>query len=253
MYYNFCVWVSAYTYSELKKPKPNQNIVMADKKQVIIPTGSMIFVIGPPCSGKGTFCSRLSEMIKLLHVQTGDILRKSTDPDIIDIMSKGGLIEDDRIVSETVNHIRMHYRPGEHRLLIVDGLPRTSKQVDMIPQIAKGAHIHRSQVFALQLTVGDRLAEKRFLASLENDENRKYRPDNDLGVFKKRLQGYRWNQPQVLEALHQTRIPVVKRETNNSTLAAEQFHTKHILKSSYHQGGGHKSHGQCVHHQRTEF
>lgn len=98
-----------------------------------------IVVLGPQGSGKGTQAELLSEKYNLLHVETGEILRKLTETtsplagEVRDIMNEGKLVSDEileKVLRETLN------KPNGSGF-VFDGTPRNVVQYGLIEKILK--------------------------------------------------------------------------------------------------------------------
>lgn len=83
-----------------------------------------IIIIGGPGSGKGTQSKKLSKKYNLKHISTGDILRKSNNKHIKEIISKGELIDDNTITNIVNEYLDNNF--------ILDGFPRTINQANML-------------------------------------------------------------------------------------------------------------------------
>jgi len=90
-----------------------------------------IIMLGPQGSGKGTYASRLSPILGIPHISTGDIFRDNIKEKtelgkkIEDYMHAGKLVPDEitmQIVKERLN------KPDCENGFILDGFPRTLKQ-----------------------------------------------------------------------------------------------------------------------------
>jgi adenylate kinase len=89
-----------------------------------------IVILGAPGAGKGTQCKRIVEKYGLIHLSSGDILRKerSEGTDLgkkaQGYMDSGGLVPDDLIVQMMAGAIRAVSDRG----FVLDGFPRTVNQ-----------------------------------------------------------------------------------------------------------------------------
>jgi len=92
---------------------------------------NIIFIIGPPASGKGTLCGHLiKEFDNLVHVSVGDLLRASRqlDPKLNDMMAKGQLLPVSVVGGLIVSHINANY--DESKTVLIDGFPRSKDNYD---------------------------------------------------------------------------------------------------------------------------
>ena len=114
---------------------------------------SVIVLLGPPGSGKGTQAKRLSAELGLPHISTGDILRDAVSSGtelgrkVKAIMDAGELVSDaivDGIVRERVAW------PDVSRGYILDGYPRTVGQAEFLQELVTGM-----KFLTLNIDVGD--------------------------------------------------------------------------------------------------
>lgn len=96
-----------------------------------------IIIFGPPGTGKGTMSTRLAKDFGLMHISTGDIIRKNQEEKtkigiLADkIVDQGGLLPDD-IVNEMIRQTIID-NPGSTGF-IFDGYPRTAGQAKMLDE-----------------------------------------------------------------------------------------------------------------------
>ncbi len=99
-----------------------------------------IIFLGPPGSGKGTYSSRLSPILKIPHISTGDIFREEVKSgselgkELHEIMKKGQLVPDEltvKILKERISE--EDCKDG----FILDGFPRTIHQAEMLDRITE--------------------------------------------------------------------------------------------------------------------
>ncbi|MBI4176434.1 MAG: adenylate kinase [Candidatus Aenigmarchaeota archaeon] len=99
-----------------------------------------IVFLGPPGSGKGTYASRLSPMLGIPHISTGDIFRehlaKKTPlgKKIEDIIKSGGMVPDDIVMDVVKDRIG---KPDCSNGFIFDGFPRTMEQARALAGLTK--------------------------------------------------------------------------------------------------------------------
>jgi len=90
-----------------------------------------IVLLGAPGAGKGTQAEILKEMYGILHISTGEILRREvqTDTDLgrkaKSFMEAGALVPDDLILKMVEERLR---QPDTRRGWLMDGFPRTLDQ-----------------------------------------------------------------------------------------------------------------------------
>lgn len=152
---------------------------------------SAVLIFGPPGSGKGTVGAKLAATTSLKHLSTGDIFRGIAPSSengrlIASYSSKGMLVPDEatakifeRFVNGLVDTNKLN---PEKDTLLLDGIPRTPDQVDLIAPIVKVKH-----VFVLEIkddqTIVDRILNR---AKIEGRKD-----DADEHVIRQRLVEYR--------------------------------------------------------------
>ncbi len=99
-----------------------------------------IVVLGPPGVGKGTYAKRLSEILKIPHISTGDMLREEIKKGselgrkVKGYVERGELVPDE-IMIEVIRE-RISQKDCE-KGFILDGFPRTLKQAQALDTITK--------------------------------------------------------------------------------------------------------------------
>jgi len=127
--------------------------------------GTVVVLLGPPGSGKGTQAQRLVEVLGTPHVSSGDLFRHhlSEDTDLGQLaksyMEKGELVPDDVTVKMVMERIS---RPDCEEGVILDGFPRTLTQAEAL----KGALSGRGQEVTVVplIRVGDEEVVRRLTA-----------------------------------------------------------------------------------------
>jgi len=93
---------------------------------------SIISLIGPPGSGKGTYGAMLaSRLFNASFISVGDVLREQavTNEQLSRIMKSGELV-DDGIVNQAVIH-SLNNR-SDKNVIILDGYPRNKSQTQLL-------------------------------------------------------------------------------------------------------------------------
>ena len=120
-----------------------------------------IVLLGAPGSGKGTQCKSIVEQYGLLHLSSGDILRKerAEETDLgkkaQGYMDSGALVPDDIIIKMMTKAI--HKAPKEG--FVLDGFPRTVNQARELDKSMADAG--KEIDFVVNLEVDDRIIESR--------------------------------------------------------------------------------------------
>ncbi|MEM1582121.1 MAG: adenylate kinase [Candidatus Bathyarchaeia archaeon] len=99
-----------------------------------------IIILGPPGSGKGTYASRLSVILGIPHISTGDMVREEIKAQteigkkIKEYSDRGELVPDEIIVRLLLERLR---KPDAQKGFILDGFPRTFKQAEILEKISE--------------------------------------------------------------------------------------------------------------------
>ncbi len=120
-----------------------------------------IVLLGAPGAGKGTHCKKIVERYGVLHLSSGDILRREraegTDlgKKAQGYMDAGALVPDDLIVKMMSNAVKTAGKKG----YVLDGFPRTVNQAETLDRslAADGGGID----VVINLTVSDNVVVER--------------------------------------------------------------------------------------------
>ncbi len=113
-----------------------------------------IVLLGAPGSGKGTQAPKLMEKFKLHHISTGDMFRKeiaSQSPIGIkakSIIDNGGLCPDDVTLDMLNSYLS---KLGECKGYILDGVPRTIEQAQMLDGVNYDKPVGISKVVYIKI------------------------------------------------------------------------------------------------------
>ncbi len=150
-----------------------------------------VLIFGPPGSGKGTVGAKLAATTSLKHLSTGDIFRGIAPSSengklIASYSSAGKLVPDsataqifERFIKGLVDTNKLN---PDKDMLLLDGIPRTPDQVDLIKPIVDVKH-----VFVLEIRNDKTIVER--LLNRAKIEGRK--DDADESIIKNRLVEYR--------------------------------------------------------------
>eukprot|EP00591_Stephanopyxis_turris_P009572 CAMPEP_0195525494 /NCGR_PEP_ID=MMETSP0794_2-20130614/25986_1 /TAXON_ID=515487 /ORGANISM="Stephanopyxis turris, Strain CCMP 815" /LENGTH=366 /DNA_ID=CAMNT_0040655973 /DNA_START=254 /DNA_END=1354 /DNA_ORIENTATION=+ len=107
------------------------------------PTGNEIkniIIMGGPASGKGTQCELIVSKFNLVHISTGDMLRKSIEETTTPnakiakaYMDKGELVPDEIIIHMVKD--RLSQKDCQTQGWLLDGFPRTRAQAEALCQV----------------------------------------------------------------------------------------------------------------------
>ena len=118
-----------------------------------------VVFVAPPAAGKGTQSDILVEKYGYNHISTGDLLRAEVasgselGKDLAEKMQKGMLISDE-IVNSLLEKALMDERP-----FILDGYPRTEKQITYLEEIL--SRVNRKIGVVIYLNVPENIACSR--------------------------------------------------------------------------------------------
>lgn len=94
----------------------------------------MILFFGPPGSGKSVQGEMLVKRNNWRWISTGELLRQSTDRQIIETLAAGNLVADaiiNEVLEETLGQIDIHHK------VLLDGYPRNKQQAEWLDERAK--------------------------------------------------------------------------------------------------------------------
>jgi len=161
----------------------------------ILRTGyRVVFVMGPPASGKGTYCEEIKKILNINHVSTGKLLRdevaaKSTlGKRVEQIMKRGDLVDSSTATVLLQKYIRVN--SGKH--VLVDGFPRSMQNSTDFLQLCGRPE------FALIFDAPDEVLMTRLrnrAASSGRDD------DKDEYASKRRIEVFRSTNQKIVENL----------------------------------------------------
>lgn len=161
-----------------------------------------ILMFGYPGCGKGTQGAVLNGMPNLIHLAMGDIFRaldNSSDigQEFLSYSTKGRLVPDELTVRVFRRHVEDRIEAGgidpEYHTLLLDGIPRTTSQVELLSTVIKVKRI-------IHLVMDDRDA---LIVRLMARAAKSNRPDDaDRSVIEHRIEVYERETKPVLEAYH---------------------------------------------------
>ena len=159
-----------------------------------------VLIFGGPGSGKGTQGVVLGQMPNLVHLAMGDIFRaldKQSDigKEFLSYSTKGMLVPDELTARVFRHHVDEKIKAGEidpaYHTLILDGIPRTTAQVELLAEVVGIKKI-------IHLVMDDRDA---LIARLAGRATKQNRPDDaDRSVIENRIDVYERETAPVLDA-----------------------------------------------------
>ncbi|HLV01505.1 MAG TPA: adenylate kinase [Acidobacteriota bacterium] len=151
---------------------------MSGNKKVII-------LLGPPGAGKGTQAKKLSKEFDLIHISTGDILRKEVregtelGDKVREIMNAGELVPDELVGEIVRTCLQKHSTaPG----FILDGYPRNVNQAEFLMSIADGWPVYAVGIEVEEDVLIKRLAGRRYCPRCGKIYNVYFSPPSTEGI-----------------------------------------------------------------------
>ena len=168
-----------------------------------------LIIFGPPGAGKGTYTSRMMDLLKIVGITTGDVFRQEIrlntvlGKKIADFVKKGELVPD-----KTVNEILLKKikESKSKNGFILDGYPRTIGQAKALEKVTKIDAIFR--LIVPEWIIMERLSNRRICGNCNEIYNIRYlkpinedvcdkcggrlfqREDDKVKVIKERLKLY---------------------------------------------------------------
>lgn len=130
-----------------------------------------IVFIGPPGSGKGTQCQRLEELLGLVHLSTGEMLRDAIRDGnelgriAAGYLDSGNWVPDDVILQCIVDRLTA---PDCADGFLLDGFPRTVPQAEAFDTLLEERRLPLDCVVSLE--VPEEVLRKRLLARGRHDD-----------------------------------------------------------------------------------
>lgn len=137
--------------------------VSVDKVKEFWPR-KILIIFGKPGAGKGTQGPKIEELLDLPQLSTGDMLRAAVSAGTEvgkkakDIMAAGGLVTDEIVFGIIRDRIQ---EPDCAMGFILDGMPRTLKQAEMLDELLAKSGERVSDV--IELNVPDQVLEDRIV------------------------------------------------------------------------------------------
>jgi len=189
-----------------------------------------LIIFGPPGAGKGTYTSRLSALLKIAGIATGDIFREEIKQNtalgkrVAPFVNTGELVPDDIVIGVLEKRVK---EPNSKKGFILDGYPRTIQQAQALGKLAKIDAVIR--IIVPEWIIIERLSNRRICSNCGEVYNLRYlkpkvegvcdkcggklyqREDDKPKVIKERLKVYE-KQTQPLIEYYKRKIPLLEVE-----------------------------------------
>ena len=124
------------------------------------PKNTIILLLGPPGSGKGTQAVTLAKELNIPHISTGDLFRENIRNKTPLGLEVQAIIESGRFVADEIV-LQMLYKRIENddckHGFLLDGFPRTIAQAEALEEYISG----KADLLVINLDVSDELITKR--------------------------------------------------------------------------------------------
>lgn len=157
----------------------------------------MILFFGPPGSGKSVQGKLLVERNNWRWVSTGVLLRQSRDPEIIQTLAAGSLVENsiiNEVLEDSLGKIDIHHK------ILLDGYPRNEQQANWLDARAERTDRKIDCLILFQVP------HQELMRRLTN----RGRPEDDSSIAAKRLEIYRATTQPVVAHYQERGLPILE-------------------------------------------
>jgi len=207
-----------------------------------------LIIFGAPGAGKGTYATRLSSILSIGSIATGDMFREeikrstALGKKVAQYVNSGRLVPDDIVIDILKKRIA---EPNSSKGFILDGFPRTVQQAQALEKITKIDAIIR--VIVPEWIIIERLSNRRICSNCGTIYNLRYlkpkvedvcdkcggklyqREDDKPEVVKERLKVYE-RQTQPLIEYYRQKTPILEVENNQIDSPPEEIVEKIMAK-----------------------
>lgn len=189
----------------------NERVIQIPDKQ-----GKIVVLLGPPGAGKGTLAEKMVKRNGFQHLSTGEMLRKSDDKELKDLISKGKFVPDKIMIKLLREKLEsMDLEKG----IILDGFPRTLDQARKLDSILGKMGVGLSN--AIYLNISSDTAKER-LAKRAEEQDRE--DDKDEETITQRFKEFREKTVPIIDFYRTSR----KLKDIKSGVPAEEVYTRVI-------------------------
>jgi adenylate kinase len=138
-------------------------------------------IFGPNGAGKGTLATHLADQYNLTHINSGHLVRnwieKTHQNNLNQLVDNGILVEDEIMAQIFTEYFTEHADKDTHEI-VLEGMPRTRHQVDILEQICDKFNYKIHWVILLELSLNEILSrvEDRVVAPDGNVYHMKFNP-----------------------------------------------------------------------------
>jgi adenylate kinase len=154
-----------------------------DERELPDEQGEVLVILGAPGSGKGTLSKELKKKYNFVHISTGDVIRKSEDPELKKIIEKGDLVPDDMMIKILRKELKK-VDPSSN--IIFDGFPRTIKQARRLDSLLGRMGLGLNH--ALFLDLDEETAKERIRERAKREDRK---DDTSDEIINKRFEEYK--------------------------------------------------------------
>ena len=158
----------------------------------------MILLFGPTGAGKSMQGQMLAVRMGWKWLSTGELLRKSSDPNVIDTLKNGDLVSDE-ITYKVFEASITEAKSDKYPKAIIDGFPRTKEQAKWLADFMKKSKDKIDQVIVLEVP------ESEIMKRL----HKRGRAEDSPSTIAKRMNIYRQKMYPVLGSFADDGIPIV--------------------------------------------
>ncbi len=158
----------------------------------------MILLFGPTGAGKSMQGQMLAVRMGWKWLSTGQMLRESTDPEVIEVLKSGELVSDEltyEVFDAAIQDAKAHNYPK----VIVDGFPRTKEQAEWLAE-----HMQKSGE-RIELVVVLEVPEAEIMNRLE----KRGRMEDNPETIARRMNIYRQKMYPVLGSFAEDGVKIV--------------------------------------------
>lgn len=170
-----------------------------------------LILFGPPGSGKGTQSEKIVKQFNLIHLSTGDLLRREIaartplGQEATRFMEKGQLVPDEVVIGMIDSSLEKH---ADANGFLFDGFPRTVAQAEALDKLLALKKTAIGKVIALEVS-----EEELVKRLLKRGETSNRNDDRDESIIRRRYQVYKNETEAVAEHYKQMdKVEVLKGE-----------------------------------------